>query len=100
MSADSNKKLGYEEILKVAYLAKLKINTSEATLLADQLSKVISHFDEISSIDTKGVEPLTTPVDLQIYHREDFVKMELTTEELLKNAPDKQGQLFKVPPVV
>jgi aspartyl-tRNA(Asn)/glutamyl-tRNA(Gln) amidotransferase subunit C len=87
-------------IENIAKLARLNVSKEEATELGEQLTKVLAHFQQISSIDTTGVEPLVTPVDVEFYARPDEFRHENTTQEMLANAPDKAGNLFKVPPVV
>lgn len=87
-------------IQHIARLARLKVSPEEATIYGDQLSKVLSHFEKISEIDTTGIEPLVTPTEIEIYLRTDEVKKENTAEEIVANAPEKAGNLFKVPPVV
>lgn len=87
-------------IQHIAKLAKLKITDEDATTYGDQLSKVLSHFQKIESINTKGIEPLTTPTEIEFFSREDVVKKENAAEEMVANAPEKAGNLFKVPPVV
>lgn len=84
----------------IAKLARLSITDKEAEEYSAQLSKILSHFEQISKIDTKGVEPLVTPTDVEEFWREDAVKRETTTEEIVANAPQKTGHLFTVPPVV
>ncbi len=88
------------EILKVARLAQLKLSPDEALELSTQLKKVIDHFDEITAVDTTGIEPLITPSEIEFFSRDDVVVQETTTEDIVANAPDKMGNLFKVPPVV
>lgn len=87
-------------IQHIARLARLKVTPEEATMYGDQLTKVLSHFQKISEIDTTGIEPLVTPTEIEIYLRPDEVKKENTAEEIVANAPEKAGNLFKVPPVV
>lgn len=89
-----------ETIQNIAKLARLKVTTEEATELGEQLTKVLAHFKQIAQIDTAGVEPLVTPSDIEYYTRPDVAMNPNTTEEILKNAPEKGGNLFKVPPVV
>lgn len=84
----------------IAKLARLKISEKEATEYSDQLSKALGYFEQISKVETKGVEPLVTPSEMQPYWREDEAKQELSPEEITANAPDKSGFLFRVPPVV
>ncbi len=87
-------------IENIAKLARLKVNAEEAAEYGDQLSKVLTHFQQISKIDTSNIEPLVTPSEIEFFLREDESFQEVSTEEMLKNAPDKAGNLFKVPPVV
>ena len=91
-------------ILHIAKLARLKISADEAVHYGDQLSKVLSHFDQISKIDTTNIEPLINPLEAEFFSdesfRDDTVQQLFTAEEMLQNAPDKMGTLFKVPPVV
>ena len=87
-------------IEKIAKLGRLEITESEAASYGEQLSKVLSHFEQIAKVDTKGVEPLVTPSDMPAFWREDKVVQDLTAEEIVANAPQKTGNLFTVPPVV
>lgn len=88
------------EIEKIAKLARLEVAPERAKELADQLQRVLKHFEQIAQVETKGVEPLITPTEIETYWREDLVEQELTPEEILSNAPDKIGHLFRVPPVI
>jgi aspartyl-tRNA(Asn)/glutamyl-tRNA(Gln) amidotransferase subunit C len=88
------------DIDKIAFLARLKLGDDEKQKIADKLALVLSHFEKISEVDTQGVEPLVTPIEIEQVLRVDQAVMELTPEEILKNAPAKQGNLFKVPPVI
>ncbi len=93
-----------KKIMHIAKLARLKINPNEAAHYSDQLTKVLSHFDQISKIDTTNVEPLVSPLEAEFFNhdsfRNDVVIKSFTAEEILENAPDRMGNLFKVPPVV
>lgn len=87
-------------IENIAKLARLKVSPEEAAEYGDQLTKVLAHFQQISKINTENVEPLVTPSEIEFFLREDEAGQELKTEAMLENAPDKAGNLFKVPPVV
>ncbi|MEK6627238.1 MAG: Asp-tRNA(Asn)/Glu-tRNA(Gln) amidotransferase subunit GatC [Bdellovibrionota bacterium] len=84
----------------IAKLARLSITSEEAIEYGEQLTKVLNHFQQISKIETTGIEPLVTPAEIEFYARADEARHETTTDEMLMNAPDKAGNLFKVPPVV
>ncbi len=84
----------------IAKLARLHVSGEEAEQFSQQLSKALGYFEQISKVETKGIEPLVTPSDMEVFWREDISIKELSAEELVANAPEKVGNLFKVPPVV
>ncbi|MGZ3745987.1 MAG: Asp-tRNA(Asn)/Glu-tRNA(Gln) amidotransferase subunit GatC [Pseudobdellovibrionaceae bacterium] len=84
----------------IAKLARLEITEEEALEYSQQLGKAMAHFEQISKINTVGIDPLVTPSEIEEFWREDLVKQEFTSEEMISNAPSKAGHLFKVPPVV
>lgn len=87
-------------IAHIAKLARLEINEDEAAKYSAELSKALNYFEQIAKVPTEGVEPLVTPSEIQALWREDKAKSEHTAEEMTANAPEKIGNLFKVPPVV
>ncbi len=90
-----------EEIVQsIAKLARLRLSEGEATAFGRQLSAVLRSFNEISQVDTAGVEPLVTPSEITPRLRADVVEPAAGAEEIIANAPEKTGRLFKVPPVV
>lgn len=84
----------------IAKLARLEVSEAQAQEYSEQIGKVLKYFEQISTFDTKGFEPLITPAEIETFWREDEVVQENTAEEILANAPDKIGNLFRVPPVV
>ncbi len=104
--------LTQETVQHIARLARLNLSDIEAADFSRQLSAILQSFNEISEVDTTGVEPLVTPTDIVSRWRVDQAKSEAapselfsgqlpsTVDELLQNAPEKAGHLFKVPPVV
>jgi aspartyl-tRNA(Asn)/glutamyl-tRNA(Gln) amidotransferase subunit C len=88
------------DVKKVATLARLTLSAEEEAKYQKQLTAVFKYFEEIAQIPTDGIEPLTTPTDIEQHWRADEISDVLSTEDALRNAPEKSGQLFKVPPVV
>ena len=84
----------------VANLARLKLNDLEVEELSSVLSKVLAQFEEIAKVDTEGVAPLVTPVDIMKSLRPDVVGPKEDGDKLIAGAPEKSGRLYKVPPVV
>lgn len=88
------------DVEKVASLARLKINKDELEMYVPQLKSIVSYFEKISQVNTEGVEPLVTPTDMEVIYREDVLIEFEGAAEALDQAPEKMGNLFKVPPVV
>lgn len=89
-----------KNIQHIAKLARLEIREEEFAQYSAELSKALGYFQQISTVATDGVEPLVTPSEIQAFWREDEARQELSAEELTANAPERLGNLFKVPPVV
>jgi aspartyl-tRNA(Asn)/glutamyl-tRNA(Gln) amidotransferase subunit C len=89
-----------KEVEKIASLSRLKLTDAEKQAFATQLSNVLNHFQQLSSVVTDGVEPLVTPTDVVDQWRKDEVKVWKDAETAVREAPEKVGNLFKVPPVV
>lgn len=85
---------------KVAHLARVNLSDQEADAMVQQLSQALHHFEQIAGVDTTGVQPLVTPVEMPAAWRPDAVQVETTAEQIVANAPARQGLLFTVPPVV
>ncbi len=88
------------DIEHIAKLAKLQLSDQEMERFAGDLTPVLQHFQELNQLDTEGIEPLITPSDIEHWMREDRVVEIMSAEEAIANAPDRAGNLFKVPPVV
>lgn len=89
-----------ETVVKIAKLARIQLSESEQENFSQQLTKALNYFEQISKIDTTNVEPLVTPNDVENHWRHDEVSQILSVDEIVANAPDRTGNLFKVPPVV
>lgn len=88
------------DVKKVAQLARLQISDAEEKTYKLQMEEILKYFGELSRVETKGVEPLVTPSEIEQVFREDQKEVVQTVEEALRNAPERLGNLFKVPPVV
>ena len=89
-----------ETVLKISNLARLELSESEVEAYAQQLTATLENFNQIANLDTKDVEPLLTPSEITPHLRTDTAVAGPGAEKVLANAPDKSGNLFKVPPVV
>jgi aspartyl-tRNA(Asn)/glutamyl-tRNA(Gln) amidotransferase subunit C len=93
------------EVLKVARLARLSLSSEEAEGLRGDLARILDYVAKLEEVDVSGVEPLAHPVPLEMLLREVSpgeleADEALAREDLLANAPDEDGQTFRVPPVL
>lgn len=91
--------ISVKEVQHVAKLARLALSEDETKMYAEQLTKIISFFDEINSVDTTGVEPMAHALPLVNVLREDKVIEPPGSALMLKNAPEAENGFFRVPKI-
>ncbi len=92
--------LSINEVEHVARLARLSLTNEEKELFAVQLSSILNYVDELNTIPTDDIEPLTHILQVCNVFREDQVKPGSTQLEILSNAPLAEEGLFKVPKIL
>jgi len=90
-----------KQIIKAADLAHLELSLAEKEKFSQQLSQILNYFKQLEEVNTESVEPLLNPSDMIFVARDDVVKARVEDPEgILGLAPERQGNLYKVPPVV
>jgi len=89
-------KLSREEVLHIARLARVALTEEEITRMSEQLSNLLEHFQVLQEVDTTDVPPTAQSVELRSVMREDEVKPSLPPENVLANAPQREGDYFRV----
>ena len=84
---------------KLAHLARLEFSEAEKETMVQDMDKILAFVDKISELDLEGVEPLVYLTEDQNVMRKDEVITQVTKDEALKNAPDKDTDYFRVPKV-
>ncbi len=87
-------------VARIARLARIRLTDDEKTNLAAELSQVMAWVDELQSVDTDGVEPMTSVVGARLKTRPDEVTLNVTRDDVLANAPEAMAGFFTVPKVV
>jgi aspartyl-tRNA(Asn)/glutamyl-tRNA(Gln) amidotransferase subunit C len=87
-----------QEIEHVAKLARLELTEEEIAKYGEQLSGVLSYIDQLSEVDTSGIEPTAQVTGLQNAWREDTVEdwSDSERQAALKLAPDLEEKQIKV----
>ncbi|MBM7842792.1 MULTISPECIES: Asp-tRNA(Asn)/Glu-tRNA(Gln) amidotransferase subunit GatC [Herpetosiphon] len=85
-----------EQVRQVAHLARLKLADDEMERMRLQLSSILDHIELLQAVDVTDV-PITAQVtDLTNVTRVDAVTSSLPVDAALANAPDRQGDYFRV----
>jgi aspartyl-tRNA(Asn)/glutamyl-tRNA(Gln) amidotransferase subunit C len=89
-------KLGREEVLRIAILARLGLAEAEVDRFKEQLSHILESFEILQQVDTTGVPPTTQAITLKNVLRSDEAAASLPQDQVLANAPRKDGDFFRV----
>ena len=89
-------KLSYEQVKHIAWLARLGLSEAEMERFSLQLSDILENFEILKEVDTANVPPATQTIPLQNVFREDKVAKSYPQNEVLANAPNEEGNCFKV----
>jgi aspartyl-tRNA(Asn)/glutamyl-tRNA(Gln) amidotransferase subunit C len=89
-----------EQVRKVARLARLELSDADLTRMTEQLTNILNYVDQLTELNTDGVEPMAHPLPVQNVFRDDEPRPSLPVDEALKNAPTRLGNFFGVPAVL
>ncbi|HUJ55132.1 MAG TPA: Asp-tRNA(Asn)/Glu-tRNA(Gln) amidotransferase subunit GatC [Gaiellaceae bacterium] len=87
-----------EQILHVAHLARLALREEEVERLGAELNDILAAVSKVSELDLEDVPPTSHPLDVVNVWAEDEPRPCLPVEDALANAPEREGDFFKVPP--
>ena len=93
-------KIDKQTLDKIAHLSRLEISKEDEPKMLQDLTSIVTFVEKLNEVNTDGVEPLTTMSQEINALREDEPGGHLTHEEVLKNAPAKDKDFFRVPKVI
>ena len=90
-----------DDVHHLAQLSSLQLDTNQVESLRLDLENIVGYIEQLSELDTTGVEPTYQVTDLQNVWREDEVDdYSVTRESLLALAPAADKNQIKVPKVL
>ena len=89
-------KLTREDVLHIALLARLGLTEAEVERFREQLSNILENLEILQQVDTTGIPPTAQSITLQDVMRDDKVGESLPQGEILANAPQQEGNSFRV----
>jgi aspartyl-tRNA(Asn)/glutamyl-tRNA(Gln) amidotransferase subunit C len=93
-------KLGREEVVHIALLARLGLSEEELEKFSGQLSHILENFEVLQQVDTSDVPPTAYPIPLENVVREDEALPSLPQSEIMANAPRQEEGSFQVKAVL
>jgi aspartyl-tRNA(Asn)/glutamyl-tRNA(Gln) amidotransferase subunit C len=87
-----------EDVLHVAKLASLDLTEDEIARLEVQLNDILEAVGKVSELDLSDVPPTSHPLDVVNVFRRDVPGPSLPLDDAFANAPERDGDHFRVPP--
>ncbi len=93
-------KISLKEVSHIAHLARLHLTDEEMEKFSHQLSNILSYMEKLNELDTSNIEPTSHVIPIKNVFREDKVSPCLSTQDALRNAPDRVDNFFRVPRII
>ncbi len=88
------------DIQKVAKLARLQLSQEESETFGSQLDQILTYVEQLSRLDTTGVEPTSHAIPVSNVFREDESRPSCPREEVVEIAPEPEAGFFRVPKII
>lgn len=87
-------------VAKIAHLARIHVPEQDLEPLAGELSTILDWVEQLAEVDTDGVAPMTSVVEMTARWRKDEVTDGDCAEDVLANAPEAEMGFYTVPKVM
>ena len=87
-------------VRRIAHLARIAVADDEVEHLQGELNAILAFVEQLGEVNVDGVEPMTSVTPMAMKQREDKVTDGGIAEDVLRNAPAREGSYFLVPKVV
>ena len=92
--------IDFDLVRHIGKLSRIELTGEQVRVFSRQLSSILGYFDKLQELNTDGVEPMVHALEVHNVLAEDSPGESLTSEQALANAPDRDGDFFKVPKVI
>ncbi len=94
-----------QTVAKIAGLARIKMGDDELERMVPELNNILQWVEQLSEVDTSGVEPMSAVIENTLRLREDVIDADPKTaggrrDDVLANAPATEHGFFGVPKVI
>ena len=92
--------LDRETVRNIANLARINVAKDNLDNLSKELSSILEWVEQLNGVDTNGVEPLASVIDMKLPLRKDEVTDGDCRDKVLENGPEIEDGYFAVPKVI
>ena len=89
-----------EQVQHVANLARLTLTPEEEERMTRNLNDILMFFQKLNELDTENVPPTSHALEVTNVMRDDVKRPSWPLEEVLRNAPEEENGMFRVPAVI
>ena len=93
-------RISADDVRKVAKLARLNLPDDKIATYTGQLESILGYVSQLEQVDTTGVPETTRAVEVTNVTRQDGVDPTPVREEILNQAPQREGDFFRVPKIM
>lgn len=93
-------KVTEKDVAYVADLANLELTDQERRRMLKDLNSILDYIDRLNELDTSNVPPMAQVSISGQPARDDISRPSLPHTDAMKNAPQTDGDFFKVPKVI
>ena len=87
-------------VARIAHLARIHVPEQDLEPLAGELSAILDWVEQLAEVDTEGVAPMTSVVEIESRWRKDEVNDGDRAGDVLANAPETEMGFYTVPKVM
>ena len=88
------------DVAYVAKLAHLSFDEQQAQDMVGKLGSILEYMQQLNEIDTTGVELTTHVLPINNVFREDIPGVQLSNDQALANAPEREDNFFREPRIL
>ncbi len=92
--------LSRADVEHVAYLARLGLTDEELGRLEGQLNHILDQYAILATVPTDHIAPTAQTIELENILRDDVARPSLDPEDVLANAPAREGDFIVVPAIL
>ena len=93
-------RISADDVRKVAKLARLDLPEDRIATYTGQLESILEYVSQLEQVDTQGIPETTRAVEVTNVTRKDGVDPTPIREEILNQAPLREGDFFRVPKIL